>query len=901
MKNIWFFFILLVTNLTAQSYDFIITGHIESEKEKSPIEAATIHLEKIKDSTVAFYTISDKKGNFTLEGRSYDNQLKLVVSFIGMNSFSKKILLEKSSTITLDTIALKEKTDILDEVVITSVAPITIKKDTLEFNVSSFKTRKNAKVEDLLKKLPGIEVDNEGKITVNGKPVNKVLVNGKPFFGKDHTIATKNLSKDIIEKVQVTDTKSKSQAFTGEQVDGNQKTINLTIKKENSKGWFGDVAANGGTNDRYEASSIVNRFNDATRISLLAGIDNTNSFGYGANDTRINRISFRNGITTTQHTGINYIDEFSKGFETNSDYFYSNHNTVNSSKNSRAYSVLTEDNETLVYYTNASSESNEQTASHSFDTNFDIEIDSTLLIRVNPEFEFTKTNSTSNTNESSLDSLFNLTNQYSSNIYTSSKKQNFNNRIVITKKIGSKGGFLRAQINNKIQNSESDEFNNSMIEIFGDNSSLETQDQRSTINNRSSRIQSRLKYRHPLLKKRLFLDFQYKYQNNENNYLEGTYDFETSTNDYTLFNSDLSSDFTYKDITKTPSIALKLITKKFNFNIQAGQVFRTLKNVDQLRPEQSLSKDFKNLLVNASLRYKLKLSSNLNIRYRLEYDPPNLKQIQPFTDISNPSNSITGNPDLSPTEQHTVNFNFNTNNLQKKSGLYAYAFLYWTNNNIVSNTFIDTDLTQATTYENVDGTYRFTGGIRTWKKHQIAQKTTLNIKAGTSFSNAKSISILNSVENSVITSSFTPNISFDLRWNDFLVFEPSYRITFSKTDQNQTFSRHLFTSNAQLNFSKKWEWHHNLQYTYNPDLVGFNASSLFWNSSLSYTPIDDKIIISLKAFDILNQNTNAQRSATLNYIEDAESNVLQQYFLIGLTWKFNTTGKKKSHNFGFRF
>ena len=276
----------------------------------------------------------------------------------------------------------------------------------------------------------------------------------------------------------------------------------------------------------------------------------------------------------------------------------------------------------------------------------------------------------------------------------------------------------------------------------------------------------------------------------------------------------------------------------------------------------------------------------------MDYNPPNLRQIQPFTDISNPSNSVTGNPDLNPTEQHSLNFNFSTNNFQKKSGLYAYAFLNLVNDNIVNNTFIDTDLTQTTTYLNVDGTYRFTGGIRSWKKYQVTPKTTINVKAGTSFSNTKSISILNSIKNSVITSSFRPNISFDFRWNDFLVFEPHYQIAFSKTDQNQTFSRHLFTSNVQLSFSKKWEWYHSLQYTYNPDLVSFNASSLFWNSSLSYTPIEDKIIITLKAFDILNQNTNAQRTATLNYIEDAESNVLQQYFLIGFTWKFNTTERK---------
>ena len=161
--------------------------------------------------------------------------------------------------------------------VITSRAPITIKKDTLEFNVKSFKTKKDANVEDLLQQLPGVEVDDEGKITVNGKPVNKLLVNGKPFFGDDPTITTRNLSKEIIEKVQVTDTKTKSEAFTGEEGDTQNKTINLTIKEENNQGYFGRIAGGKGTEDLYEYASIVNRFRGDRRISILAGGNNTNS------------------------------------------------------------------------------------------------------------------------------------------------------------------------------------------------------------------------------------------------------------------------------------------------------------------------------------------------------------------------------------------------------------------------------------------------------------------------------------------------------------------------------------------------------------------------------------------------------------------------------------------------
>ena len=196
------------------------------------------------------YTISDKQGAFTLNNRTYEDSLKLTISYIGFETYSRKLKLSRDP-VQLETIALKTA-NLLDEIVIQSRAPITVKKDTLEFNVASFSTKKDANVEDLLKELPGLEVDDDGTIKVNGKEVNKILVNGKPFFGDDPTITTRNLTKEMIEKVQITDTKSKAEAFSGEKGDTENKTINLTIKEENNKGVFGRLLGGVGTDERYE-------------------------------------------------------------------------------------------------------------------------------------------------------------------------------------------------------------------------------------------------------------------------------------------------------------------------------------------------------------------------------------------------------------------------------------------------------------------------------------------------------------------------------------------------------------------------------------------------------------------------------------------------------------------------
>ncbi|MFQ3306004.1 MAG: putative UBP type Zn finger protein, partial [Polaribacter sp.] len=243
-KSLLLLSFFITSILFSQTKGFQITGAIKSADEKEFLQSATVHVERLKDSSIVAYTITDEKGDFKINANTSDSKIKLIISFIGFQPYSKVIAVKDQH---VGSLYLKTA-NTLDAIVIRSSAPITIKKDTVEFHVKSFKTKADANVEDLLKKLPGVEVDAEGKITVNGKEVNKILVNGKPFFGNDPTITTRNLTKDIIEKIQITDTKTNAQAFSGEDSDGENKTINLTIKKENNKGYFGKVATGAGSN-----------------------------------------------------------------------------------------------------------------------------------------------------------------------------------------------------------------------------------------------------------------------------------------------------------------------------------------------------------------------------------------------------------------------------------------------------------------------------------------------------------------------------------------------------------------------------------------------------------------------------------------------------------------------------
>ncbi len=922
MKNLFFVLTLfLCSSIFAQSYKFRISGKIQSEKDKSAIEAATIYLEKAKDSSVVSYTISDSKGEFSLEGKSFHKNVKLFISFIGMDNYSKIISLEKTPNLNLGVISLKEESNLLNEVVIKSRAPITVKKDTLEFNVKSFKTKKDANVEDLLKKLPGVEVDEEGKITVNGKPVNKILVNGKPFFGNDPSITTKNLTKEIIEKVQITDTKSKSEAFSGEKGDANNKTINLTIKKENNKGWFGRVSAGGGTDKRYEAATMVNRFNNKTRVSVLASANNINSPGFsfgeiqkmyggrggawfsgnGSFSVGGRRFGGGQGIVKSKIGGVTYADEYRKGFDVNANYIFSSSSSDNVSRNNREYNL-----QERRYFTNSNSTSNNENDNHSFDTELDIKIDSTFLINIRPRFTLNSRSENYSGNEESLDENAILTNRFSNSTISSSDAKSFENTIDITKKFGNKGAFIKASITNQLDKSDGEDFNNSTIEVFGTDASTTNRDQKSTINNDLNSFRSRFSYRFPLISKKLFIDAKYRYRRDERDNNESTFDFDTTTNDFSNFNTDLSSNFTYNDITKTPSIALEYDAKKFNLNFEFGKVYRTLENIDALRPTLSLNKDFNNLVLDANLRYRFDSKASIYFNYSLDNNAPNIDQIQPFTDVTNPSNIITGNPNLKPSQSHRIYANFNKYNWQKRTGFFFYAGGNITNNQIVNNTTIDNNLVRNTTYQNTDGAYDFFGGATYNKKVKLDSITSINFKIGTRLNTSKNITFFNDVKNTTKTLSFTPRFGFDFKWNKIISIEPRYEIRFTNTKynvgafQNQDFTRHSLRIRTKTNIPKKLEWRNDVRYTFNPNVIGFNQSAWFWNSTLAYSVFKDTATITLKAYDLLNQNTNAQRRTVGNYIEDSESTVLQQYFMIGFSWKFNSLGKKgKIRNYDF--
>ncbi|WP_225035434.1 outer membrane beta-barrel protein [Winogradskyella sp. SM1960] len=897
----------------SQEKSFEIIGTLKAEDSQQPLESATVYLERVKDSSVVTYTISDKDGKFKIENSTYDKDLNFYVSYVGYKTYFKKIPIDKEA-INLETISLSLDNQ-LGEVLVKSTAPITIKKDTLEFNVKSFKTKKDANVEDLLKQLPGVEVDEEGGITVNGKPVNKILVNGKPFFGDDPTITTKNLTKDIIEKIQVVDTKTKSEAFTGEEGDKENKTINLTIKEENNKGVFGRVSAGAGTDERYELAGMVNLFDNDRRISVLAGGNNTNTpgfsfgeiskmFGQGSSASINSNGSFTidgrsfgggEGITTSQNAGANYADVIGEKTDVAADYFFTSSNSENESSSERE-TILSDSR----YFTNSNSKSENDTDNHSFNLEFEIETDSTFQINIEPSFGYSKSRTLYSSNEETLDEDMLLTNQSNVNSNVERYVKRFSNEISVTKKFGSRGAFIKAELETRINQQESDDFLNSNTEVFGSNPENIDRNQFTEGENNSYGISTKLSYRLPIITKKFFLNLDYEYAKDKDNNRKSTFDFNTLDQDFTDFNTDLSTDFQYTDYRSIPSVGLSYRGEKFSTSFDLGYNIRTLKNQDVLRPEFNVERNFENLEVNSYVGYTFSPKSSINVNYWLENQPPGLRQLQAYEDVSNPLQTIIGNPDLEPSNNHGLYLGYNGFDWQKRTGFYVGINASLTDNQVVSKTTIDEEtLKRTTTYVNIDGNYNIGSWVNYSKDFKIDTLRTVKLKLRASYNTLERINFNNDVKYASKSDRISPRLGIDFIWKKVLEFKPYYQVSYTNTAYDiEAFDDREFTShNAGLRTAtflpKNLEWRNDISFNYNPNVAdGFQKSAWFWNSTLAYSMFNDKAIVTLKVYDLLNQNTNAVRIATQDYIEDKQSTVLRQYFMLSLSYKFNSLGSK---------
>jgi len=932
MHKILTLFLFLACTTISFSQTITLKGKITGPDD-FPLEATTVYLTSVKDSSVIDYTITNKNGGWELKTRRIDKPVMLKISYVGFATYKQQFD-NLTSDRDFGTIKLADQSTDLNEVVIEAEAPpIRIKSDTLEFNASSFKVRPDSNVEALLKQLPGVDIDSEGKITVNGKEVNQILVNGKPFFDKDGKIALKNLPSEIINKVQVTDTKTKEEELLGKKASSDNASINLTIDEDKNKGIFGKIMGGYGTNDRYESSAMINYFKGKRRITVLASSNNINSTGFSMDEIfdsmgggrnvymssngsfGVNGIQFGGsgqGITQSTMAGTSYNDEWFKNFSSTMNYFYNQGETENENRTREVTFLPDEEglapNRSLI--TNAVSSTNNTRFAHNMGTEFEYKIDSTSTLFLAPKFVSGNSKVRSVANQTTTDQDGNISNSSDSNIFNESDNRNFSNNVNYRKALKKKGRAIGATFGNDNNLDDASTLNQSTTLLYDDVNNDGTPevvaDIRNQIrHNRQTRdnYNGSFEYLEPL-NDSLRLKVGANYSRSQSVQDRVGYNFNETSGRYDLLNDSLTNYLSSVTGTIRPTAGFDYNKKKFNLSVNVGSNITNFDNKGTYFGDTyTVNKDYALPYASANFGMNLSKSMHLWTNYNYNVSFPDATQILPIEDVSNPLNTYVGNANLKPEKSHDIYLSLRDFDFATRSGYGVYGSFNIYDSQIVSFTDINSSSAKRTTsYRNVAGGYQSWFGIN-WNKTIKRDAHTLRVNAGFNGSYNFEKGFTNSELFEAKIMSFTPRLGLNYDYGDLLTIAPSYSYSYRQSNYTNypISSTNNFVHTLNLQTTSYWPknivFGNDFGYTYNSNISdGFKKDFFLWNTSLGFNFLDDHFLFKVKVYDVLNQNLGTSRSITATTIRDEQNTVLKRYAMFSLTYslkKFGDKDKKK--------
>lgn len=902
-KILIYFFLLFVSQSTyAQQYD--IKGWV-TDTEKNNLIGAVVVLLQSTDSVMVSYAVTDANGRFRLTDipkAAYNLQ----ITYIGYGTIEKKIELKGiDKSIDLGTITMSEEGKVLDAVTISAdYIPIKVTKDTLEFNADAFKTQPNAIVEDLLKKLPGVEIDADGAIKVQGEDVKAVTVDGKEFFGKDPKMATRNLPANAVKKVQVFDKKSKTAEFTGVNDGLEEKTINLELKDDKKSGYFGNVMAGYGSDARYEGKTMINRFSKKTQLSFLGSLNNLNNSGVNVNDfasmtggsqgggmrnLNLNSgvpISFGNnnvGETKSITAGINMNHEFKPKNKINISYYLTQSET-DLRQNTLTNSFLP----TGALLSNKYYKSLSDGLNHNFNSTLDLKIDSSTEMTLTGSLGIKGSNSQSSqadTTSQASRTILNLNDQIKNN---NSDANNYAVALNLRKRINKKGRNMTFDANYGVNST--DNTYRILSEVYGADLLIRQgvsvfQDQNQYSDNYNYLLAA--SYTEPLSKS-LFMVVNASRKNNKTDLIKDFLDLNPDDlNTIGVLNENLSRSFDNRFVYNIAGANFRL--NKENIAASAGVEFQNsnLQGIPSIG--DTLKPTFNYFLPKASLELdKLHIRFNYNTSVR----EPSMDQLQPVVDNSDPLNVYQGNPKLVPEYRHNFRLSYNLFDQFNFRSLFANIRVGYTKNRITTASFVDPQLF-----------------IRTQKPLNTDQETTLasnisyssplnfmkaKFRTGINSSLTSGINFINLVENNINRWSNGFNLLIEnkskTRFDASISGRWSYNNNIYKQNEklNSSFVNQTYESYLALFAGKGWTLDTRMEYNiFGQGSFDLSTSVKLWQASVSKSFLNNKITTKLRVFDILNQNKGISRNASETNISESISNTIGRYFMVNITYSIN--------------
>jgi len=887
----------------AQQSGVNVTGSVVEQGSDTPIEQATVRLLNVKDSAMVRGVVSARNGSFTLKNVKKGSYL-LHITFIGYDPLYQPLQITgKKNPVNVGKLELSDGAIELGEAVVIGKAPeVTVRNDTVEYNADSYKVTEGSVLEDLLKKMPGVEVDSEGKIAVNGKEVKKVMVDGKEFFSDDPKVASKNLPAKMIDKLQVLDKKSDMAQMTGFD-DGEEETvINLTVKPGMKQGWFGNAYGGYGSKDRYEGNAMVNRFVNNDQITFMGGANNTNNMGFsdlastmfsgmGGGGGRRGGFGAGSGITSSGNAGLNFSKEFKPDKLTLGGNTRYSHSDNDARSKSDRQNILPGDSSS---YDN--SEAMSRTKSDNFGVDFRLEWkpDTMTQLIFRPSFSLSHSMNDNFSDATTLDNERDTVNTNKSSNYSESNGYNLNASIDFSRKLNNKGRVFSATLSGGNSDSYSDGMNRSDIVYFNQTDALKNSiiDQRSRYDNKGFNYRAYVSWVEPIGHNN-FIQATYSISQRKQEALKNVYN-QDADGIYNVLDSAYSQSYRNNFISQRASLSFKSQREKFNYTIglNLDPSYSSSENFVGDTTLSKITRKVVNLSPMAQFNYMFDKRTNLRIMYNGRTSQPSMTQLQPVADISDPTNITIGNPDLNPRYTNNVFIRFQQFTPEKQRAFMIIANGSYIINDIVSYTSYNQETgVKTTTYKNVNGNY--SGNVRMMLNTPLKNKK-FSINSMTMASFANSNGYINEEKNTNRNLILSERGGIDFR-SSYLDLGVNGNIRYNATSNSLQKENNQNTFNygaggyttiyLPLNFKIESDvnWSTNSGYG-----DGFKQNEVLWNASASKSFLkNNQGTLRFKIYDILQQRSNISRSVTASYIQDSEYNTLGSYFMVHFIYRFS--------------
>lgn len=900
--------VLFLITFSISAQKFALKGQV-TDTINSPLHAATILLLNVKDSSLINFTSANSEGLFELRNINRQSYL-FKITFVGFVSFAKRIdPPDSGNVLNLGQLKLLPASQHLGAIDMEADrAPVTIKKDTIEFNAGSFKTNQNAMVEDLLKKLPGVEVDNDGNITAQGERVKSVTVDGKNFFGTDPKIASKNLPANAVEKVQVFDKRSDQATFTGIDDGQREKTINLELKPEKRNALFGNLMAGAGTDSRFQAKASVNRFGKGKQISFLAMGNNINEQGFSieeymnftggsqrmmsggtvrmqfgsSNDNGVpmNFGNRANGIFTNAGSGLNINHQFSPKSEVNGSYFF---NYLNHAKDQ---SINRENYLPGNHFTfNQNSKQRSNNANHRLNFTYDQKLDSANSMKLATNVSYNETDSDASNSSATIASDGSLRNQSNQHAVVSGASTILNSSLLLRHKFKKKGRTISANL----QLGYSDEIREGLLSatnvFFLPKDSIANVEQENFQHATYMGYGGTLSYTEPL-GNRKYIEANYHFKQNLNDVNREVSDYKNGEN---VFNESLST--AYNSNYQYHRAGINFRVARDNYNLVLGSAIQKTELSGKIELTEKINRSFQNMLPSLHFSYEFSSSSHLNFDYETSVQEPSIQQLQPIVDNSDPLNLYIGNPSLQPAYGQSWRFGFRTFDPLTFINFFSFFDIDYVSRAITNAQTINEQLVRTIRPVNVSNSLAINSNATVGFP---INKIDSRFGVGVSYSNHRSIALLNDIENKINQHIAGVVFSYSYRYKDFFDLDLSADLERQMTQYefnqaDQTFMNGIYTAETNVSFLKNFNIRTTLELLqYENKTTEFYQTIPLLGLSISRYMLKNKSgEFKVSVNNLMNKTLGFNQTSTVNYIETQTTNSLGRYFMVTFTYALN--------------